>query len=230
MRSWRSTPWRLGYVGLAVLDTALSGSAHSGAHRLRFVTKPLLMPALAASTLVAQRGRRSTQGTATLVAQAFSWGGDVALLGEGTRAFATGTGSFGLAHVAYVSGFLSRADTSRPLLARPATKALLATWLVTTPVLARGAARKAPVLGFAVGGYAVLLTAMAANALRLDATVPASARRLTAAGALLFLASDTMLGLRQFVLTDPPPALETLVMATYTAAQLLLSEGAARSC
>lgn len=153
----------------------------------------------------------------------------MALLGAGTPAFVTGTGSFGLAHVAYLAGFLSRADTSRPLLARPATQALLGTWSVSTPVLARGAARTAPVLGFAVGGYATLLTATAANALRLDTTVPVAARRLTAAGALLFLVSDTMLGLRKFVLADPPPALETAVMATYTAAQLLLSEGALRA-
>lgn len=229
MRSLEINAWTLGYVGLAALDTALAGSSRPRAHRLRFLTKPLLMPTLAASRPASAREPGSRLATATLAAQAFSWGGDVALLGAGTRAFATGTGSFGLAHVAYLSGFLSRADTSRPLLARPATKVLLGTWLVSTPVMARGAARTAPVLGFAVGGYATLLTAMAANALRLDATVPVAARRLTAAGALLFLASDTMLGLRKFVLTDPPPAMETAVMATYTAAQLLLSEGALRA-
>jgi uncharacterized membrane protein YhhN len=223
--------WKLAYVALAALDTTLSGSSNPGAHRLRRLTKPLLMPTLAAATPGSPS--KSRLGTATLVAQVFSWGGDVALLGEGTRAFAAGTGSFGLAHAAYVSGFLSRADTSRPLLSRPATRALLGIWLVSTPVMARGAARTAPVLGFAVGGYATLLTAMAANALRLDDTVPVSARRLTAAGALLFLASDTTLGLRKFVLSDTSPALdqalETAVMATYTAAQLLLSEGAARA-
>ena len=53
--------------------------------------------------------------------------------------------------------------------------------------------------------------------------------RLTAAGAVLFMVSDTLLGFRKFVLTDAPPALETGVMATYTAAQFLLSEGAARA-
>jgi uncharacterized membrane protein YhhN len=223
------TSWKLGYAGLAALDTALSGSAHPSAHRARYLTKPLLMPALAAARVTSRAEHRSRLDTATLVAQAFSWGGDVALLGKGTRLFAAGTGSFGLAHVGYVVGFLSRADTSRPLLGRPATKALLATWLVSTPVMARGAARTDPVLGVAVVGYASLLTAMAANALRLDDSVPAPARRLVAAGALLFLASDTMLGLRKFVLADPPPALESLVMATYTTAQLLLAEGVTRA-
>jgi uncharacterized membrane protein YhhN len=229
----RSKVWKTAYVALATLDTVLAGSSGKHAHRLRFLTKPLLMPALSAATVATARERGSGPDASTLAAQAFSWGGDVALLGEGTRAFAAGTGSFGLAHVAYVVGFLSRADTSRPLLGRPATKVLLGVWLVSTPVLARGAARKAPVLGVAVAGYATLLTAMAANALRLDPAVPVSARRRTAAGALLFLASDTMLGVRTFVLTDPAPAvasaLEVGVMAGYTAAQLLLSEGRDRA-
>lgn len=229
----RRNVWRTGYLALAALDTLLAGSSGSRARKARRLTKPLLMPTLAASTRTAARGRGAGADPATLAAQALSWGGDVALLGQGTGAFATGTGSFGLAHAAYTSGFLRRADTSRPLLARPATRALLGIWLVSTPVMARGAARRAPVLGVAVAGYATLLTAMAANALRLDPSLPASARRLTAAGALLFLASDTALGLRTFVLTDPAPgtdaALEVGVMASYTIAQLLLSEGAVRA-
>lgn len=233
MPSRSSMAWSLGYVGLAALDTVLAGSSNPNAHRLRSLTKPLLMPVLAAPTLLARHEPRTTMAGASLVGQAFSWGGDVALLGGGTRAFATGTASFGLGHVAYLRGFLSRADHSRPLMSRPATGALVGMWLLCTPVMARGAARRSAVLGLAVGGYASVLTAMAANALRLDASVPASARRLTAAGALVFLASDTTLGLRTFVLRDPAPALdralETAVMASYTAAQLLLREGASRA-
>ena len=76
---------------------------------------------------------------------------------------------------------------------------------------------------------ACMLAGMAAAANYLDTDLSPSARRLTAAGAVLFMASDTMLGFRKFVFTDPPPALETGVMATYTAAQFLLSEGAARA-
>ena len=41
--------------------------------------------------------------------------------------------------------------------------------------------------------------------------------------------SDTMLGVRKPALPDPAPALESAVMATYTTAQFLLSEGAARA-
>jgi uncharacterized membrane protein YhhN len=37
---------------------------------------------------------------------------------------------------------------------------------------------------------------------------------LSAAGAGLFMHSDTLLGLRKFVLADPPPRLGSAVMAT----------------
>ncbi len=90
-----------------------------------------------------------------------------------------------------------------------------------------GAARTAPVLGPAVAAYSALLTTMTATALHAD--LPPPARRLTAAGAVLFLVSDTLLGARQFLVEDSPQRLETVVMATYTAAQLLLAEGAARA-
>jgi hypothetical protein len=44
---------------------------------------------------------------------------------------------------------------------------------------------------------------------------------------VLFLASDAVLGTRRFLLRDAPPWTERVVMATYTAAQLLLRQGAA---
>lgn len=103
-----STRCTLGYAGLAVLDTALAGSTRRGARRLRFLTKPLLMPSLAAASATSPRS--SGLRGSTLVAQGFSWGCDVALLAHGTPAFAAGAGSFGVAHLAYLSGFVGRTD------------------------------------------------------------------------------------------------------------------------
>ncbi|WP_256465280.1 lysoplasmalogenase family protein [Tsukamurella sp. PLM1] len=45
----------------------------------------------------------------------------------------------------------------------------------------------------------------------------------------MFLLSDSILGLRKFVLADPPAWLEGAVMATYCSAQFLLADGAARA-
>ena len=74
-----------------------------------------------------------------------------------------------------------------------------------------------------------MLATMVVAATHLDPTLSPASRRLTAAGAGMFMLSDTLLGIRKFVLADPPAGLETAVMATYTTAQFLLSEGAARA-
>ena len=218
---------RAAYVALAATDAVLAGTAGACAHRARFLTKPLLMPTLAGSLLTSSRAARSPLRNGTLVAEAFGWGGDVALLRHGTRAFAAGAGSFGIGHVAYATGFVRRRDAATRLATRPATRALAGIWLLSAPPMSLGAARTAPVLGPAVAAYSALLTMMTATALHAD--LPPPARRLTAAGAALFLVSDTLLGARQFLVEDSPQRLETVVMATYTAAQLLMAEGAARA-
>ncbi len=130
--------------------------------------------------------------------------------------------------MAYLTGFLRQHGHSG--LREAAGPAVVAgSWALTAPVMAFMAARRNRELGGPVFGYATMLAAMAAAANYLDTDLPPSARRLTAAGAGLFMVSDTLLGFRKFAMTDPPAHLETAVMATYTAAQFLLSEGAARA-
>ena len=222
-----STKLKLAYVGLAAVDTWLSGIADRKAHYARFVTKPLLMPTLAASLLTNPKAADSPLRTSTVAAQIGGWGGDVALLGEGTKPFLAGTGSFALGHAAY--------------LRLPAPARALG------PPRGHGPSRGGRLLGADGAGDGVHGGAAASRAgwagLRLRHHARRDGRRrelprhrplpLGASpdrgGRLLFMASDTMLGFRKFVFTNPPPALETGVMATYTAAQFLLSEGAARA-
>lgn len=218
----------LAYGALAAADTWLSGSSSPRAHTMRRATKPLLMPMLAASLATDPAARRSPLRTSTLAAQVGGWGGDVALLGSGTKPFLVGAGSFALGHAAYVSGFLRHQDPT-PITAARAPRAVAASWLVIGPALTLMAGRQHRELGVPVLAYAAGLAAMVATATHLDPAMPRSARRLTAAGAGLFLVSDTVLGIRKFALTDPSPVLERVVMATYTTAQLLLSAGAARA-
>jgi uncharacterized membrane protein YhhN len=224
-----STKLRLGYVALAAADTWLAGSSRRAAQRARLVTKPLLMPTLAASLATDPRAASSPLRTSTLLAEGFGWGGDLALLGHSTEAFAAGAGSFGLGHVAYVAGFTGNRHSSARLRERPVARAAAVLAATAGPVMAAAAWRQERALGPAVLGYSTLLSAMLATSAHLDPSLPASARRLTLAGAALFTASDTLLASRKFLLTGAPERLESLVMATYTAAQLLLSEGAARA-
>lgn len=224
-----STKLKLAYLAIAATDAALAGSSRPMAHRVRVLTKPLLMPALAGSLATSPRAAGSPLRTSTLVAQAFGWGGDVALLRHGTSAFAAGTGSFGVGHAAYISGFARHRAPAGSLLGATTPRVIAGLWAALTPPVAVGALRQDPRLGGAVIGYTGLLATMAATSSRLNPELPASARRLTLAGAVLFMVSDGILGLRKFVLKNPPARLETAVMATYTASQFLLSEGAARA-
>lgn len=217
---------KIGFLAVAAVDTYLSGSSNPRAHAARRITKPLLMPVLAASALTDPRARRTPLSTSTTVAQVAGWGGDVLLLGHSTEAFAAGAGSFGVGHIAYISGFRRLRRRPRRLIDAPVARAAAALTMTVGPVVARGAAKEEPVLAPAVVGYMSLLASMWAHAGNMDPARPKQGRALTLAGATLFTASDTMLGIRKFVWKDVPDRMESAVMATYTLGQFLLSEGA----
>jgi uncharacterized membrane protein YhhN len=177
-----------------------------------------------ASLVTNPKAADSPLRASTLVAQAAGWGGDLALMGHGTKPFAIGSGSFAVGHAAYITGFLRNRGTPRP-----GPKAVAGLWAVTAPGMAFGAYRQEKVLGPAIAGYSAMLAGTVAAATQLDPALPPSARRVTLLGAGLFMLSDSVLGTRKFLLKNAPPRVESVVMATYTAAQLLLSEGAARA-
>ena len=214
----------LAYAALAVADTWLAGQERHG--RARWVTKPALMPVLAAH-LAARR--RTPLTPTTLAAEGLSWVGDVALMRPTQAGFLGGVGGFALAHVATLAGLRRHLDRSQPLLGRRSTRRLGVVLALAAPPLALSAGRKDPVLGVAVGGYAALLVTMAAHAAALDPALPVAARRLTAAGALVFVVSDGTLATHEFVLAEKRPWLHHVVMGTYTLAQWLIAEGAARA-
>ena len=216
---------KLAFIGLAAADTWLSGSADHRLHKARVLTKPLLMPTLMASFITDPRSANSPLRTSTLVAQAGGWGGDLFLMGDGSEAFLKGSGSFAVGHAAYISGFLA----NRSKTPRPGPKAVAALWATTAPGMVFGASRLDKRLAPAIAGYSGMLAGTVAAATQLDPALPKSARRATILGAALFMVSDSILGTRKFLLKNPPPRLESAVMATYTAAQFLLSEGAARA-
>lgn len=220
----------LAYVALAATDSVLAGRASSGsssglssrAAPLRRLTKPLLMPMLIASGRSGVR-HRPLQRAATL-AQACSWGGDVALLGSGRGPFLAGVGSFFGAHVAYLAGFATVRDRTASL-SDPGPRAAALAWTALAPMVARAAHRQDPALGGPVAAYGAVLAAMFGASTMLDPALPASARRRVLAGTSLFLLSDAMLGARTFLRETPSPPLDVAVMATYTTGQLLIARG-----
>ena len=213
----RRTALASGYVAVAVADAVLAGASNPRARKVRYVTKPALMPLLAAA---AETPRGIT------AAQALSWGGDVALLRRGEAAFLTGLGSFFAAHTAYVATFLARRG-SREDADRRALAAASALWLTTAPLMTVAAQRKSRKLAAPVAAYGTALVGMFAAASMMDPALPRRARRMVQGGAALFLVSDTLLGTRTFLLEKNVPALDAAVMVTYTAGQGLIAAGTA---
>lgn len=224
----RATVLRTTYAALAAADTLLAGSARPAAHRARRVTKPLLLPVLAAAFAADPRAARSPLRASTQLAQGCGWAGDVALLRPGLVPFAAGMGAFGAGHAAYITG-LRRLVGPRPVRRTGPARLAAAAFATTGPVMARAAAREDRILGPAVLAYAALLTATAAHAGAIGPGVPPDARRASLAGGFAFLLSDTLLAGGRFLLDEPPPALESAVMASYAAAQYLLADGALRA-
>ncbi len=222
----RASTLRRAYICVAAADAALAGVPRSTTlRRLRRLTKPALMPLLAASLAVHESGKPTgVVRRAVLAGEALSWAGDVALLGKSRGAFLSGVGCFLGAHLRYGVSFweLGSRPSTRPIGAT--SKAVIGLACMMTPAMAWAAGRKDPALRIPVAVYAAALAGMVALANDLDPGIALASRRDIARGARLFLASDLTLGLAEFVLDDAP-GLDAVVMATYTAAQLLIADG-----
>ena len=214
-----SLGWRIGWALAGFAPFAAVSAVHLGTKfvdgsPLDAATKVLEIPTLAlglGSTLLTTRRKpRAVVAALLFIGLALSWLGDVTL----NTSLAMGLGFFLAAHLAYIAMFQVAFRDRRPswwgLLAIP--------WFLALVVLI------GPVLGrmlVPVVLYSAILGLMGVWSTR--------GTSLTTVGALLFVASDTVLAFRTFT-----PRLQTngwrpVVMATYLAAQLLISLGILRA-
>jgi uncharacterized membrane protein YhhN len=187
----------LAFAVIAAADVVVAGTRYD---RLRRLTKPLLMPVL-------MIGRdRPTQRALALGAM-----GDVALLGSGDAAFTAGLASFLAGHVAWIIALRQRPGGGRlrswPALAAPH---LAAFGGLNAYLWKRTGKDRIAVLAYSTALLAMSLVA-------LDSGSPQAA-----AGGAFFLVSDALLALEKFGGMELP-ANESVVMATYAAAQALLA-------
>lgn len=154
--------------------------------------------------------------TALVVAVVLCLAGDVALLGDSEQRFIAGLGSFAAGHLAYVvCALLVGVEWPRLAIAFPFLAVLFGFRFIARTI--PGARREGgTVLMAAVVFYAVVIAAMVATA---TGTPFWSA----AVGAMLFAASDWMIGHDKFV--APLPHARLAVMTTYQTGQLLLIAG-----
>jgi uncharacterized membrane protein YhhN len=193
------------YAALSVVDVV--GEARA-IPVLVFALPLILMPLLAAFTLLTVR--RSQIRSLLLLALIFAWLGDC--LGFSVLLkiiFFLGT------QIAYCVAFWPM--RSRSLLARRGP--LIGYALLMTAVVIF-VATQSQALALPVIIYGLLLSLMVALA--------SGVGRLAAAGAVLFLISDLILGYDFFLSTTDSPLLGALVMGTYLPAQLLIVLGVVR--
>jgi len=201
-------------AAILLIVAAISAAAdwwavHRGDDRREAMAKPIVILALIGAAATVDPVSNAMRWW-FVVALVLCLIGDVALLPR-LDAFVVGLGSFLLAHVAYVIGMLPHVD-SWPLAIVAAVIVAADLIVVGRPVL-RGAPAplRIPVAVYFGAISTLVIVAYATGSYAL------------AAGALLFLASDSLLGWGRFV--GPAPGGRVAVHVTYHLAQAVLVIG-----
>lgn len=190
-----------------------------GKSRLRYFTKLLLMPLVAAlyCALV------DRPAPAVLAAMFCGWAGDFFMIYKHRDAFlAAGMAAFGLGHILYVAriGVIAAAAQPRLFTALAGTLVPGAVAMIIFVVLRRRIPKQLRLPGLL---YGLLLASLGSAAfIALRAGAPGGAYLL--AGGCLFLCSDGILSFETFRDGDSNAA-DVAVMLTYIAAQTLLAIG-----
>ena len=203
----RRTTLLSGYVMLAAADAVLAAKP---TRRARWLTKPALMPALAAVAVTREKTTGAPSSDPMMLAGlGLSWLGDVALLGEGDGPFVIGLGAFLAAHCFYLVALRRRRRGAVRQRVWFAASYGLAWCVLNTLLWNRTGRLRVPVLI-----YGTTLSAMALAALD-------TGGRARAVGGAAFLLSDSILALDTFGAATLPSA-DSMVMASYTLAQALI--------
>ncbi len=181
-------------------------------HAVENATKPLLMPLLL-GVLLASARLETRLLRATAVALVFAWLGDLFLIPEGDTWFLLGLAGFLGAQACYCVGFATRFGDSPLRRRRVLVLPYVAWWLLLLAVL--GPDLGAMIVPVAV--YGAVLCTMAALA--------TGVHPWTTIGALLFVASDSVLATTSLSDRLTVPADGAVVMATYTLGQALIVLG-----
>ncbi len=191
------------FAAVAALAAVANWVSRANDHRpTELWSKPLALVALIGVAVTLDPADPTVRAW-FVVALVCSLAGDVLLLDD--RRFVFGLAAFLLGHLAYTAGFIA-ADDWRWwgfLLGIVSMGALIAT--VGRRIVA-AARRDDPTLGGAVVAYLLIISSMAVAAV-------AAGNAWAIGGALLFVASDTILGWRKFVATAP--WMPVAIMVTY---------------
>ncbi|MCC2658791.1 MAG: hypothetical protein K0Q76_3899 [Panacagrimonas sp.] len=195
----------LGAAALSALLAILSEERAAGRHPAFYLLKPLttlLVLGAAATATDADPAYRGWICAALLLSMC----GDVALMFSGDAAFVTGLGSFLVAHGLFVWAFWINGGQAMPPMWSAIPIVAAAAFFVW--LLPRTGTLRIPVIVYAAALVGMTLAAAARSEVRADVS-----GTLAAAGALMFLFSDSALAVRQF--NGPYPRAQALILSTY---------------
>lgn len=185
-------------------------------HKLRWFTKPLLLPFIIVLYLL-QTGEIAGYLLAGLFAV---WVGDLFLLSESKKTSYTGFGFFFLGHILYSLAFIRGLPLPPSLSVELFAGILLFTGMII--VLLMKIRMEGSSLYFPAGVYFLVLGAMGFSAYYRFIFVPGILPGLTLAGALLFIISDIIL---IYSMLHKLAHSQAIVMSTYIVAQVLIVSG-----
>jgi uncharacterized membrane protein YhhN len=195
---------------------------------LRFITKPLLMILLAVYFHFSVNRNAFTQSI--MLAIIFSFGGDVALMFQGSTPiyFILGLGSFLIAHLFYAYGMVKYSSFRQGILIKK--------WWWSLPFLIYGAGlvyflwSDLGDMTIPVVVYSIAIMIMGLSALNMTGRISKSVALYILLGAILFILSDSVIALNKFKSDDlhiPMPSL--IIMVTYILGQFLIVEGVVKN-
>jgi uncharacterized membrane protein YhhN len=202
----------LGLVALAAAVGTIAADA-KGRWRLVYVLKPLAMAAIIALAAGRVPADRSVYKIFILAGLGASLVGDVFMMLRRKR-FIEGLASFLFAHGLYIAAFLS---TTGPRMSLGTVLPFFVYAVVMMRIIVpRAEGMKAPVVV-----YIIVITMMAALAAERFILAGGSRPLWAFAGAILFVASDSVLAANRFV--KKIPAAQVVILGAYFAAQGLFA-------
>jgi uncharacterized membrane protein YhhN len=179
-----------------------------------YCTKPLIMISIMTFYFLQTQNQRNFQDKLMLIAFFFSMLGDTFLMFQGEKYFMFGLGSFLITHLYYIFVF-SCNRLKMNLLARIS---LFAFSLIMLSVL-KNNVNKSLLIPILV--YMITITIMAITAS--ERNTNSASYKLALIGAILFVLSDSLIAINEFVVKIPFPTF--LIMSTYVLAQYLIAIG-----
>lgn len=204
-------------AGVDLAALALHEPHSSKDHLLSQVAMWGLMPALIVVLLIAVPPPRCREVWLAVIALGFSWLGDAApQLFESPHSFALKMGLFMVAQVVYIAAFVPRWKQTL-IMRHPKIMGAQIAAVVASMI---GASNRVGWLFPGVLVYTLLINIMAALSFGVSS--------MAGLGGTVFVISDSLIAVRQFIPKLKPPKSEFLIMATYLIGQALMTAGLAR--